>query len=131
MDDAEQETTDDTYKKPDKFLFDLTSEETIEGTTEEDFDPDLLREIDDSIPYTPIDLVEEILWLQEVMPGFLQAGRLSIKKGLINMGSQSKEAWGLFKDGLVVLSDIAAEGTLYHEAFHVVFNSLLTTKEAE
>ena len=131
LDDAAQETTDDTYKKPDKFLFDLSSEETIEGTTEEDFDPDLLREIDDSIPYTPIDLVEEILWLQEVMPGFLQAGRLSIKKGLINMGSQSKEAWGLFKDGLVVLSDIAAEGTLYHEAFHVVFNSLLTTREAE
>ena len=131
LDDAVQETTDDTYKKPDKFLFDLSSEETIEGTTEEDFDPDLLREVDDSIPYTPIDLVEEILWLQEVMPGFLQAGRLSIKKGLINMGSQSKEAWGLFKDGLVVLSDIAAEGTLYHEAFHVVFNSLLTTREAE
>lgn len=37
----------------------------------------------------------------------------------------------MFKEGVVVLSDVASRGTVYHEAFHVVFNTLLSTREAE
>ena len=131
LNDANEESSTEEYEAPDTFLFDEANKERIEGTEEEDFDPDILREVDPNIEYTPIDLQEEISWLEETMPGFLQAGRLQIKKGLINIGSQSKEAWGMFKEGVVVLSDVASRGTVYHEAFHVVFNTLLSTREVE
>ncbi len=131
LNDAQEQSSSEEYEAPATFLFDEANKETIEGTEEEDFDPDLLREVDSKAEYTPIDLQEEISWLEDIMPGFLEAGRVQIKKGLINMGSQNKEAWGMFKEGVMVLSDIASSGTVYHEAFHVVFNTLLSTRESE
>lgn len=40
-----------------------------------------------------------------------------------------KDAWGrLTKDGIVLISDLAAEGTIYHEAFHT-YSLLFSTEE--
>jgi hypothetical protein len=54
-----------------------------------------------------------------------QQDRVRVAKGLIKVGNQGTTAWGMLDKGIVTLSDIAAEGTAYHEAFHVVFNLLL------
>jgi hypothetical protein len=39
------------------------------------------------------------------------------------------ELYGMFRNGIVYLSSDAATGTLRHEAFHLVFNSMLSDKE--
>ena len=35
----------------------------------------------------------------------------------------------MYHKGIITLSDIAANGTLYHEAFHAVFDTSLTEEE--
>ena len=76
LNDAQEQSSSEEYEAPATFLFDEANKETIEGTEEEDFDPDLLREVDSKVEYTPIDLQEEISWLEDIMPGFLKAGRV-------------------------------------------------------
>ncbi len=55
--------------------------------------------------------------------------RVQVVKGLIKVCRQGALAWGQFDKGVITLSDIAAEGTAYHEAFHAVFNLLLSDTE--
>ena len=78
-----------------------------------------------------IRIQEELDWLGRVLPFMSEEGLVEIHKGLINATSQDAEAWGMFKDGMITISDMAASGTIYHEAFHVVFNSLLSKGEIE
>ena len=75
-----------------------------------------------------IDLEKELNWLKENLPQLSENDLVKIHKGLINIGSLT--AWGRFKDGIIEISDEAAEGTAYHEAFHAVFNMFLTESEA-
>lgn len=75
-----------------------------------------------------IDLEKELNWLKENLPQLSENDLVKIHKGLINVGSLT--AWGRFKDGIIEISDQAAEGTTYHEAFHAVFNMFLTESEA-
>lgn len=75
-----------------------------------------------------IDLEKELNWLKENLPQLSENDLVKIHKGLINIGSLT--AWGRFKDGIIEISDQAAEGTAYHEAFHAVFNMFLTESEA-
>ena len=72
---------------------------------------------------------EELEWLNRVLPQLSKEDRIQIVKGLINVAEKGTKAWGQFVDGMVKISDQAAKGTVYHEAFHVVFNTLL--KESE
>lgn len=71
---------------------------------------------------------KELLWLNKILPQLSEDGRIQINNGLIEVAGKGAIAWGQFKEGVVTLSDIAAEGTTYHEAFHVVFQ-LMTSKE--
>ena len=57
--------------------------------------------------------------------------RVKIFSGLIKVGESGTVAWGQFNNGIITLSDIAAEGTTYHEAFHVVFDLLLDQSERQ
>lgn len=41
------------------------------------------------------------------------------------------ELYGLYKNGVIYLTKNSARGTLYHEAFHLVFNSMLTDAEQQ
>lgn len=75
-----------------------------------------------------INLEKELNWLKENLPQLSDNDLVKIHKGLINVGSLT--AWGRFKDGIIEISDQAAEGTAYHEAFHAVFNMFLTESEA-
>ena len=70
---------------------------------------------------------KELSWLKENLPQLEENDLIKIHKGLINIGNLY--AWGRFKDGVITLSDIAASGTTYHEAFHAVFNMFLTEAE--
>lgn len=74
---------------------------------------------------------KELNWLSRVLPQLSESDRVKVVKGLIKVGRQGALAWGQFDNGVITLSDIAAEGTIYHEAFHAVFNLLLDQSERQ
>lgn len=72
------------------------------------------------------DIQEEIKEVERMIPGISKDDAISIVEGLIRVGG--KEAWGQFVDGIIKISDTAAPGTVYHEAFHKVFRMYLSYK---
>ena len=95
---------------------------------EDDLDLGSLRRIDDETRGT-WNQEKELAWIKKVLPQLSDNDRVRVVKGLIRVGNQGALAWGQFNNGIVTLSDIAAEGTTYHEAFHAVFNLLLDQNE--
>ena len=77
------------------------------------------------------DRQKELEWLNRVLPQMSENNLVQIQKGLIKVAKTSALAWGQFDNGIITLSDIAAEGTVYHEAFHAVFNLLTDVNERE
>lgn len=67
----------------------------------------------------------EIKWLNRVLPQLSAEDRVKVVEGLIKVAENGAKAWGQFDGSIITLSDIAAKGTTYHEAFHVVFNLML------
>ena len=92
--------------------------------TDEEFDVEFeLRKVDDlSRPIWDKD--KELAWLNKVLPQLSESERVVVTNGLIRVAKTGALAWGQFSDGIITLSDIAAEGTTYHEAFHAVFHLL-------
>lgn len=92
--------------------------------TDEEFDVEFeLRQVDDlSRPVWDKD--KELAWLNKVLPQLSESERVVVTNGLIRVAKTGALAWGQFSDGIITLSDIAAEGTTYHEAFHAVFHLL-------
>ena len=68
-------------------------------------------------------------WLEKALPQFSKEDKLKIISGLITVANKGTKAWGMYHKGIITLSDIAANGTLYHEAFHAVFDTSLTEEE--
>ena len=97
---------------------------------EDDLDLSSLRRIDDETRGT-WNQEKELAWIKKVLPQLSDNDRVRVVKGLIRVGNQGALAWGQFNNGIVTLSDVAAEGTAYHEAFHVVFNLLLDNNERQ
>ena len=99
--------------------------------SDDEFDAEFeLRQVDDlSRPLW--DREKELQWLDKVLPNLSKEDRVVITKGLIKVAKTGALAWGQFSDGIITLSDIAAEGTTYHEAFHAVFHLLLDSNERE
>lgn len=83
------------------------------------------------LDYEKWDEKKELKWLSKVLPQLSEQDRVKVVKGLIKVGRQGALAWGQFDKGVITLSDIAAEGTAYHEAFHAVFNLLLDNDERQ
>lgn len=81
--------------------------------------------------YGKWDEKKELKWLNRVLPQLSESDRVKVVKGLIKVGKRGTLAWGQFDKGVITLSDIAAEGTAYHEAFHAVFNLLLDNNERQ
>lgn len=79
--------------------------------------------------YEKWDEKRELEWLNKVLPQLSEQDRVKVVKGLIKVGKRGTLAWGQFDKGVITLSDIAAEGTAYHEAFHAVFNLMLNIGE--
>lgn len=84
-----------------------------------------------SLDYEKWDEKKELKWLSKVLPQLSEQDRVKVVKGLIKVGKRGALAWGQFDKGVITLSDIAAEGTTYHEAFHAVFNLLLDNNERQ
>lgn len=99
---------------------------------DEEFEDELtLRKTKDTTE-TPIwNQEKELKWLNKVLPQLSEQDRVKVVKGLIKVGKRGTLAWGQFDKGVITLSDIAAEGTAYHEAFHAVFNLLLDNNERQ
>lgn len=94
-----------------------------------------LRRVDETVDETveaPVwNQEKELNWLSRVLPQLSESDRVKVVKGLIKVGRQGALAWGQFDNGVITLSNIAAEGTTYHEAFHAVFNLLLDQSERQ
>lgn len=103
-------------------------EQAINNHDEEFEDEFTLRRVD-STEATVWNQEKELDWIAKTLPQLSESDRIHIVKGLIKVGSQGALAWGQFDKGIITLSDIAAEGTAYHEAFHAVFNLLLDNNE--
>ena len=83
--------------------------------------------------YTPIDLNEELAWLKKVLPQLSDEDHLRIVKGLIKITGRDNPgyAYGKTTQGIMTISEAAAKGTVYHEAFHSVIDILLDNDEIE
>lgn len=78
--------------------------------------------------YTLIDLPKELRWMRENLPQLSSERRLQIVKGLIRC-SDGTESFGQVNAAMILIGTQAAEGTVYHEAFHAVVQFLLTDDE--
>ena len=78
---------------------------------------------------TRADLQAELAWLDKALPHIKEQDRLIIKKGLINMSNADGWAFGKVRNGLMIISEDAAEGTVYHEAFHWITQYVLSDIE--
>ena len=105
-------------------------EQAINDHDEEFEDEFTLRRVDDT-EATVWNQEKELNWISRVLPQLSKDDRVKVVKGLIKVGRQGALAWGQFDKGVITLSDIAAEGTTYHEAFHAVFNLLLDNNERQ
>lgn len=105
-------------------------EQAINDHDEEFENEFTLRRVDDT-EATVWNQEKELNWLSRVLPQLSENDKVQIVKGLIKVGRQGALAWGQFDKGVITLSDIAAEGTTYHEAFHAVFNLLLDNNERQ
>lgn len=105
-------------------------EQAINDHDEEFEDEFTLRRVDDT-EATVWNQEKELNWLGKVLPQLSENDKVQVVKGLIKVGRQGALAWGQFDKGVITLSDIAAEGTAYHEAFHAVFNLLLDNNERQ
>ena len=97
---------------------------------EDDLDLGSLRRVDDETRGT-WNQEKELAWIKKVLPQLSDNDRVRVVKGLIRVGNQGALAWGQFNNGIITLSDVAAEGTTYHEAFHAVFQLLLDNNERQ
>ena len=106
-------------------------EKAINDHDEEFEDELILRKAKDTTETPVWNQEKELKWLNKVLPQLSEQDRVKVVKGLIKVGRQGALAWGQFDKGVITLSDIAAEGTAYHEAFHAVFNLLLDNNERQ
>ena len=88
----------------------------------------LLRRVDNEA-FNTWNQEKELTWIKKALPQLSDNDRVRVVKGLIRVANSGAYAWGQFNNGIITLSDIAAEGTAYHEAFHAVFNLLLDQNE--
>lgn len=75
----------------------------------------------------------ELKWLSRVLPNLSSEEIIKIVDGLIEIPAESGGgfAWGQFKQGIIEISNVAARGTVYHEAFHAITHTLLNYSEYE
>lgn len=108
----------------------LQAEMAIQENDDE-FNDDLLLRSVDPANKTIWNREKELEWINRVIPQLSERDKVRVIKGLVKVARTGEVAWGQFSSGMIILSDIAAEGTTYHEAYHAVFNLLLNEGERE
>jgi hypothetical protein len=83
--------------------------------------------------YTPIDMEKELTWMQKALPQLSKEDHVRIVKGLIKIANEENPeyAYGKTQQGIMTISEAAASGTVYHEAFHAVIDILLDEQEVD
>ena len=66
---------------------------------------------------------KELKWLKKILPNV----PVEVRERILHIAG--KNAWGMFDRAGITLSNVAASGTTYHEAFHAVFSLGLTGTE--
>ena len=97
---------------------------------DDDLTPPIDRKVD-SVEREAWNPTKELNWAKRVLPQLSEEDRIHVVKGLIKAATKGAKAWGQFKRGMITISDMAAVGTVYHEAFHYVFHSLLDNNERQ
>jgi hypothetical protein len=118
---TEASVTEETTTVPDVDPFDLDIDLDSDKT-----DDTRTREVNENIEYEEWDQEEELAWFKENYPDVPVEVLNDIREVVGNGGP---DAWGLFRNASVYIQSNAAKGTAYHEAFHAVFNLMLTEKE--
>ena len=75
----------------------------------------------------PSDINKEVAKIRKMIPSLNREDAIRVIDTLI--GTEDGQAWGQFKNGIITLYKNAAKGTAYHEAFHYVFNTLMSDSE--
>ena len=113
---------------------------TINEVTTSSFGPDAFTDDDlndnnryrlESLRTTDekIDIDKEVNAIMKKLPQLNKDEVFKVVKTLINVNDKGDKAMGAFEEGVIKIFDIAEPGTIYHEAFHLVFNMILTDKE--
>lgn len=91
------------------------------------------REESEVEEYTQADIDAEREWLKKALPQLSDDDHIRIVEGLLKIARKSNPgyAYGKTQQGIMTISDAAATGTVYHEAFHSVIDVLLTEEETE
>ena len=87
----------------------------------------------DNQEYKKWNAKKEARWLHKVLPQLTFDESKQIVEGingLIQAGN-GVYAYGMFKNGLIYIGKNAAKGTMYHEAFHAVVNTLLSQEDKD
>lgn len=69
-----------------------------------------------------------------MFPKLAKEGRIVLVKGLIDVVDKKgnpRKAYGMFRNGVLYISDQSPKGTAFHEAFHYIADTLLTDAEQE
>ncbi len=77
-------------------------------------------------------LHEDVEKLSKLFPKLSEQGRVVLVKGLIkiiNEQGNPEEVYGLFRNGVLYISDQSPKGTAFHEAFHYITSTLLQDSE--
>lgn len=70
---------------------------------------------------------KEIAKIRRALPQLSRDNAITLVDSLIK--TPNGYAWGMFRNGLITIYRNSARGTVYHEAFHYVFNTLLNDTE--
>lgn len=89
------------------------------------------RAADEVEEYTKADIEAEKAWLKKALPQLSDDDHIRIVNGLIKIARKDNPgyAYGKTQQGIMTISDAAATGTVYHEAFHSVIDVLLNEDE--
>lgn len=99
-------------------------------STLDDVDFRLVPE-DTNFEYKQFDKQKELRWLNKNLPQLSSAERLRFVDGLIKVMNKGADAYGKYSNGIITISDKAATGTVYHEAFHAVLDLYFTENEKQ
>ena len=114
-DPAQSDAAEDTGFELDN-MFDSDAIASIDPTTK-------LRKVDSERPVW--NEKEELEWLAKVLPNI----PVEVRQGIFRIAGEN--VWGEFNKAGIILSNVAAEGTAYHEAFHAVFSLGLSESERQ
>lgn len=89
------------------------------------------RAVEEVEEYTPADIEDEKEWLKKALPQLSDDDHFRIVNVLIKIARKDNPgyAYGKTQQGIMTISNAAAIGTVYHEAFHSVIDVLLTDEE--